>query len=279
MNKTLKSALAISAIVLAGQAAAQITFYEGEGYRGRAFTTKQRVGDFERYGFNDQASSVVVDKGRWEVCEHARFEGRCAVLRRGSYDSLRSIGLNDRISSARPADNRRQYENEREPIASVPDYEYRRRPSEAVYTVPVTSVRAVVGAPNERCWIERQQVAQPAMQNNPNNANIGGALIGGLIGGVLGHQVGGGSGKDLATAAGAVGGAVLGSNVANRNGLGTTNATVIENRDVRKCETVASTTPAYWDVTYNYRGQEHRVQMAAQPGPTIIVNANGEPRM
>ncbi|MBI2768906.1 MAG: glycine zipper 2TM domain-containing protein [Burkholderiales bacterium] len=274
MNKTLKTALAISAICLAGHAAAQITFYEGEGYRGRAFTTNQRVGDFTRYGFNDQASSVVIDRGRWEVCEHARFEGRCVVLRRGSYDSLRALGMENKVSSVRPADNNRRYENEREPIASAPDYEYRRRPSEAVYNVPVTSVRAVVGAPNERCWIERQQVAVPTQQNN--NANIGGALIGGLIGGVLGHQVGGGSGKDLATAAGAVGGAVVGSNVANRNGQP---GTAIENRDVRKCETTANTTPAYYDVTYNYRGLEHRVQMAAAPGPTIIVNAKGEPRM
>ncbi|MEP6792215.1 MAG: beta/gamma crystallin-related protein [Ramlibacter sp.] len=273
MNTTVKTLFGACAIVLAGQAAAQITFYEGEGYRGRAFTTNERVGNFQRYGFNDQASSVVVDKGRWEVCEHARFEGKCVILRRGSYDSLRALNMDNRISSVRPADRNRRYENEREPVAALPDYEYRRRPNEAVYNVPVTSVHAVVGAPNERCWIERQQVAVPAQNNN---ANVGGALLGGLIGGVLGHQVGGGSGKDLATAAGAVGGAVVGSNVANRNNQG---GTTIENRDVRKCETTANTTPAYYDVTYNYRGQEHRVQMGAAPGPTIIVNANGEPRM
>ena len=40
-----------------------------------------------------------------------------------------------------------------------------------------------------------------------------GAVLGGVLGGVLGHQVGGGRGKDLATVAGAVGGAFLGNTV------------------------------------------------------------------
>ncbi len=45
-----------------------------------------------------------------------------------------------------------------------------------------------------------------------------GAVIGGLLGGVLGHQIGGGRGKDLTTAAGAVGGALAGNEVErNRN--------------------------------------------------------------
>ncbi len=37
-----------------------------------------------------------------------------------------------------------------------------------------------------------------------------GAVTGGVLGGVLGHQVGGGRGKDVATVAGAAGGALLG---------------------------------------------------------------------
>src|SRR4051812_42535974 len=79
MKRNLKALLAISGLVLAGHAAAQITFYEGEGFRGRAFTTNDRVGNMDRSGFNDRASSIVVDRGRWEVCEHPRFEGRCVV--------------------------------------------------------------------------------------------------------------------------------------------------------------------------------------------------------
>jgi uncharacterized protein YcfJ len=47
---------------------------------------------------------------------------------------------------------------------------------------------------------------------------------------------------------------------------------------VRRCENTVGGTPAYWDVTYNYRGQDHQVQMSAAPGATISVNRDGEPR-
>jgi uncharacterized protein YcfJ len=133
----------------------------------------------------------------------------------------------------------------------------------------VISARAVVGQATERCWIDRQEVSQPSR----GSANIGGAIVGGLLGGVLGHQVGGGTGKDIATVGGAVAGAAIGSNVGRNDN--TTNYS----QDVRRCENVASTTPTYWDVTYQYRGVNHRVQMGSDPGATIVVNQNGEPRL
>jgi outer membrane lipoprotein SlyB len=40
-----------------------------------------------------------------------------------------------------------------------------------------------------------------------------GAVIGALVGGVAGNQVGGGSGRKIATAAGVIGGALLGNNI------------------------------------------------------------------
>ena len=43
-----------------------------------------------------------------------------------------------------------------------------------------------------------------------------GAIIGAVVGGLLGNQVGGGSGQDIATALGAVGGAVAGNEVERR---------------------------------------------------------------
>jgi len=45
--------------------------------------------------------------------------------------------------------------------------------------------------------------------------NVVGTIAGGVVGGVLGHQVGGGSGKDIATIAGALGGAYAGNRVQN----------------------------------------------------------------
>ena len=268
MRAPIQTILAASLLALATQAAAQITFYEGEGYRGRAFTVNRQTDDFSRTGFNDRASSVVVDSGRWEVCEHARQEGRCVVLRRGSYQSLAALGLENRVSSVRSVRANGEYTNEAPEPDSQPNYAYRRRANERVYQAPVTSVRAVVGAPTERCWIERQQATEPTR----GDRNVAGAVIGGVLGGILGHQVGGGTGRDIATAGGAVAGAVVGSNVGRGTNPG------VQGRDVRRCETTASTTPAYWDVTYKHRGQEHRVQMATAPGDTVAVNRQGEPR-
>ena len=71
---------------------AQATFFEQEGFRGRSFTTESQINNFERYGFNDRASSVVVERGRWEACEDANFRGRCVLLRRGSYKPLPGWG-------------------------------------------------------------------------------------------------------------------------------------------------------------------------------------------
>jgi uncharacterized protein YcfJ len=266
MKSKFKFALGAAAVVLASQAMAQITFYEGENFRGRALTVDRRMGDLGREDFNDRASSIVVDRGRWEVCEHNRFEGRCMVLRRGSYPSLREMGMHNTISSVRPVDDGRRYSNEAPVPPPVAVYEYRRRPSERIYDAQVTSVHAVVGPPNQRCWVERQQISQPGQPN------VGGAIVGGLIGGILGHQIGGGSGRDAATGVGVVTGAAIGAN----SGGGSTGG--VAYNDVQRCQTVSSTTPAYWDVTYVFRGLEHRVQMSAPPGPSIAVNERGEPR-
>jgi uncharacterized protein YcfJ len=270
-TRYLKSAFALAAIVVAGHAAAQITFYEGEDFHGRTFATRQAAGDFTRNGFNDRASSVIVTNGRWEVCEDVNFRGRCVVLQRGNYDSLRSIGFNDRISSVRPFRGNRYAGDMPAPPPPAPIYEYRRRPEERVREIPVTNVREVLGPPGQRCWVERQQVQQPA---NSSGANVGSAILGGLVGGILGHQVGGGSGRDLATAAGAVGGAVVGNNLGGRY----SQPGVVSTQDVQRCENTAGA-PAYYEVTYSFRGQEHRVQMSTPPGATIAVNPNGEPRM
>ena len=263
-NVTLKTAFGLSALALATSAAAQITFYEGEDFRGRSFTTDKRIWNFERYGFNDRASSVVVDRGRWEVCDEPRFEGRCVVLRRGSYDSLRRMGLNNQISSVRPIERGRQYSGEPEPLAQ-PTYEYRRRPQERVYEAPITSVRAVMGPPEQRCWIEREQVTE-------RRADVGGALAGAVIGGIIGHQIGDGRHRDVARLGGAAAGAAIGSQVGPNAGP------VTHERDVRRCQQAVSGPPQYYDVTYSFRGVEHRAQMTAPPGRTITVNEAGVPR-
>lgn len=148
-------------------------------------------------------------------------------------------------------------------------YDYRRLPNEQLYEAQVTSVRAVVGPPQQRCWVDRQVV-----ESAPAGVNVAGAVVGGVVGGVLGHQIGNGRGQDWATGIGAVGGAVIGANVGR--GAPVTAYT----QDVQRCATMpASASPDYWDVTYNFRGFEHRAQTTMAPGATILVNAQGEPRV
>jgi uncharacterized protein YcfJ len=296
MKRSLQTALAAAALVAAGHAAAQITFYERDGFRGHSVTTNDRVPNLERAHFNNRASSISVQHGQWEVCDHPHFEGRCAILRPGGYPSLREIGLDNAVSSVRPVGGDRHVVVAPQPVVVAPqpvvvapqpvvvapqpvvvapqpvvvEERWRRRDNEALYEAPVTSVHAVVGPPNQRCWIERQQVTEPGRAE----PNIGGAVIGGIVGGILGHQVGGGTGKDLATAGGAVAGAVIGSKVGSEN-----SGPRVVGRDVQRCETVASTRPEYWDVTYHFRGVEHHMQMTAPPGRTVLVNRHGEPRV
>ncbi len=306
MNAILRNALALAGVAFATQAAAEVTFYEREDFKGRSFNTEQQIENFKKIGFNDRASSVVVDRDWWQVCEDARFEGRCVFLRPGKYASLGDMGLNNSVSSvrlmshiqngnghpmAKPHNNpylqqpsvaadqhqrsdARNFGNSHpnaNPYLTRPaaPYDFHRRYNERTYEANVTSVRAVVGPPEQRCWVEREQVVQ-----EKSRSNAPGAIVGALIGGVLGHQFGGGSGQDLATAGGAVGGALLGANI-NRD----RNEQEVVTQDVQHCaNTHRYAKPEYWDVSYTFRGREHRLQMTANPGPSVTVNELGEPR-
>jgi uncharacterized protein YcfJ len=248
--------------------ASQVIFYENEGFQGRTFTANEQVDNFSQVGFNDRASSAVVLGQRWEVCNDSGFNGQCMVLNPGRYPSLRDMGLNDRISSVRAVAGTARLEERRFAPAPVAVYDSRPREDERLFEARVTSVRAVVGPAEQRCWVEREEVG-----SNRGDPNVGGAVVGALLGGILGHQVGGGLGKDIATVGGVVAGAAIGSNVGrDNNGQPTT-------REVQRCATRPSNAaPAFWDVSYNFRGTDHRIQMTAAPGPTIRVNARGEPR-
>jgi uncharacterized protein YcfJ len=271
MSTLSKIALAVAVMATVTQATAQITFYEDNDFGGRTFTTQSQVNDFQRNGFNDRASSVVVRSQRWEVCEDSLFRGRCVVLRPGQYPSLGAMGLNDRISSVRTVGDSAQFDEGRYAPPPQVAHDYGRRRSERLYQANVTSVRAVVGTPAQRCWVEREQVVQQGGRGDPN---VGGAVVGAVIGGILGHQVGRGTGRDVATGLGVVGGAAIGANT-NRDGRGEQ----VVSQNVQRCTDAPSQARAdYWDVTYDFRGQEYRVQMTSPPGATVTVNRQGEPR-
>lgn len=248
MRMTIKVALALAGLAGATQAMGTITLYEGEGFRGDAFTAKDTISDLQPTGFNDRASSVIVNSGTWQACEDSGFRGRCITLEPGTYPTLGGFGMIDRISSIRPLRGG-------QPMAGEPLHE-----------VNVTAVHAVLGPPDQRCWVEREQVSSAS-----SGPNVPGAIVGGILGGVLGHQVGGGRGKDVATAGGAVAGAAIGANVGRSGDVYT--------RDVQRCADVpASARPDYWDVTYNFRGYEHHAQLERPPGATLLVDDDGVPR-
>ncbi len=251
-----------AAFIFSTGAFAEITLYQGESFRGRALTTAHQIQDLARTPFADRAGSVVVDGGEWEVCDSPQFGGRCVTLRAGSYDSASSMGLDYGIASVRGVIRHTSDQQVVPPPLSEPTYAFRQRPHERIYDARVMSARAVLGPTDQRCWVEREQVVE---RDEPNGK---GALAGAIIGGILGHEIG--HGKGAATAGGALAGAAIGATV-GRDGD-------VYDQDVQHCVDVPPGPPQYWDVTYEFRGIMHRVQMTDPPGPTITVNSEGEPR-
>ena len=267
MKTITKHAIALAAAAFATQAAAQVTLYDREGYEGRSVTSSTH-----RVDSANAASLIVRDSNMWEACDGPGFQGFCTRLLPGQYPSIASMGHRNRIASIRMvneagADARPDFRDERR--ADLRDErreerrDFRRRGEERLYDVPVANVRAVHGAAEQRCWVEREQVS------SSGRPSVGGGIAGAIIGGILGHQIGNGRGQDIATVGGAVAGGAIGANVGRDRA---------EYQDVQRCTTVSGQAPAYWDVTYFFRGQEHRIQMSTPPGPTIQVNESGEPR-
>jgi outer membrane lipoprotein SlyB len=61
------------------------------------------------------------------------------------------------------------------------------------------------------------RVSQIELVASSTRSSGAGAVIGAVIGGVLGNQVGGGTGRDVATGVGVIGGAVIGNQIERRN--------------------------------------------------------------
>ncbi len=240
-----------SALASAPPAApSSITFFQDPYFNGASATSQRGFEDFRTVGLRGAAQSVEVVGGSWEVCPDRQFSGQCMLLRPGRYPTLASMGLNERIESARASTVAISSEQPRGGRADNIRF----------FEAPVTSVRAVVGTPEQRCWIDQEQAK--------SSANVPAAIAGALLGGILGHQVGGGTGKDVATIGGVVAGAAIGSRIGTGGG---------DTRDVRRCENIpAQANAEYWDVTYSFRGREYRAQMNAAPGRTVTVNESGE---
>ena len=123
--------------------------------------------------------------------------------------------------------------------------------------------------PRQECRTEYVQV--PVQQQR----GAGGSIVGGIAGALLGNQIGGSNGRVAATAAGAIAGAVVGDRVENN---GRPQAGVQE-QAVRQCRTVESydSRTVGYDVTYEYRGQNHTAFMQRDPGNRVRLRVSVEP--
>jgi hypothetical protein len=123
--------LALALCALAGAANAQLTLFEHDNFQGQRFDVRGAVENLANTGFNDIASSAVIRRGTWQLCEDAYFRGRCITLEPGEYPSLGNFGMNDKISSARelgaygraPAQGPRWGSGARAILYSAPNFE------------------------------------------------------------------------------------------------------------------------------------------------------------
>ena len=117
-----------------------------------------------------------------------------------------------------------------------------------------TAVMQQVAVPRQVC--SNQQVIQ---QVQPSGA---GAAMGAIAGGAVGNAIGGGSGRDVATVIGLVGGAILGNRI---------EGTRDEVRNVQQCttQTTYENRVLHYDVIYEYEGKRYSIKMPNDPGQFV----------
>ena len=122
-----------------------------------------------------------------------------------------------------------------------------------------TAVMQQVAVPRQVC--SNQQVIQ---QSQPSGA---GMAMGAIAGGALGNAIGGGSGRDLTTMIGLVGGAMLGNRV---------EGTRDEVRNVQQCstQTTYENRVLHYDVVYEYDGKRYSIKMPNDPGQYVRLQLN-----
>src|SRR5688572_11724723 len=97
----------LAALAVASAAEAQpfrggsATLYDQPNFQGSSVTITQSAPDLGRWRFNDRAQSARFE-GRWLICEHDEFKGRCQEVR-GEVPNLHTLGLMAQVSSMEPA--------------------------------------------------------------------------------------------------------------------------------------------------------------------------------
>jgi uncharacterized protein YcfJ len=136
------------------------------------------------------------------------------------------------------------------------------RGPEYAEVLKVTPVTRTIHTPRQKCHDEQVTHQAPVKDEH----QVLGTIAGAMIGGVIGHQVGGGSGRDLATVAGAAGGGYAGNRI-QKNLQDRDTATTTE----QKCATVYDSSEKItgYQVRYRLGGKEATLKMDHDPGPRI----------
>lgn len=98
---------ALAALTVTGAVQAQpfrsgsATLYDQPNFQGNSVTITQSAPDLGKWRFNDRAQSARFE-GRWLICEHDDFKGRCQEVR-GDIPNLHALGLMAQVSSLEPA--------------------------------------------------------------------------------------------------------------------------------------------------------------------------------
>lgn len=130
--------------------------------------------------------------------------------------------------------------------------------ADVVDSVPITQATS---SPQQVCGNHTVQVRQQERFGNRD-----GALLGAVVGGLVGHQVGGGSGRTLATVAGAVGGGFVGRNIDRRHVGGR-----VTTQTQREChtETRASEKVIGYEVRYQQDGRLQTTRVSKKPSDQV----------
>jgi uncharacterized protein YcfJ len=130
--------------------------------------------------------------------------------------------------------------------------------------VKVTPLTKTIRTPRQDCHDETVTHQAPVKDEH----QVIGTVAGAVIGGVLGHQIGGGTGRDIATVAGAAGGGYAGNRIQKN----------LQDKDTytktgQKCATGydSSQRRTGYEVRYRLNGQEASVRMDHDPGERIPV--------
>ncbi|MDQ6620985.1 MAG: beta/gamma crystallin family protein [Pseudomonadota bacterium] len=87
-----------------GPGRGRIVLYDYPGFGGRGMTVDGDVVNLDQLGYNDRASSAIVEQGSWQLCEDSEFRGSCMTIEPGRYPNLGDLA--GRVSSVRLVANR-----------------------------------------------------------------------------------------------------------------------------------------------------------------------------